>query len=87
MAYFPVSKGYRYEKVSGVVLITAQSSNAGESHPHVLTEPDVNLSIHPALIDRPWVSIQAANEQTAGALGMQYGQANELLAVFCADGL
>ena len=32
---------------------TEESSNAGESHPHVLTEPDVNLSIHPALIDRP----------------------------------
>ena len=31
-------------------LKTEESSNAGESHPRVLTEPDVNLSIHPALI-------------------------------------
>ena len=29
------------------------SSSAGESHPHALTEPDVNLSIHPALIAQP----------------------------------
>ena len=44
----------------------------------------MNISIHPALIDQPWASIQAANEQTAGALGMQYGQANEPPTVFCA---
>ena len=35
------------------------SSSAGEFHPHALTEPDVNLSAHPALI------VQPANEGTA----------------------
>ena len=30
-----------------------ESSSAGEFHPHALTEPDVNLSIHPALIVQP----------------------------------
>ena len=36
-----------------------KSSSAGEFHPHALTEPDVNLSAHPALI------VQPANEGTA----------------------
>jgi hypothetical protein len=30
-----------------------ESSSAGEFHPHALTEPDVNLSAHPALIVQP----------------------------------
>ena len=30
-----------------------KSSSAGEFHPHALTEPDVNLSAHPALIVQP----------------------------------
>ncbi len=30
-----------------------QSSGAGEFHPHALTEPDVNLSAHPAPIVQP----------------------------------
>ncbi len=38
-----------------------QSSRAGESHPHALTDPDVNLSIHPALIAQP-----AMREGTSG---------------------
>ena len=68
-------------------LKNARSSNAGEFHPHVLTEPDVNLSIHPALIDPPWVSTPAANEQTTGVPDVQSGQANEPLAVSFAEGL
>jgi hypothetical protein len=68
-------------------LKTARSSNAGELHPHVLTEPDVNLSIHPALIDPPWVSTPVANEQTSRVLGVRYGQANEPPAVSYAEGL
>ena len=31
-----------------------KSSSARESHPHALTDPDVNLSIHPAPIVQPW---------------------------------
>jgi hypothetical protein len=34
-------------------VLIAESSSAGEFHPHALTEPDVNLSIHPALIVQP----------------------------------
>ncbi len=30
-----------------------QSSGPGEFHPQALTEPDVSLSTHPALIDQP----------------------------------
>ncbi len=30
-----------------------ESSRAGESHPHPLTEPDVNVSTHPALTIQP----------------------------------
>jgi hypothetical protein len=30
-----------------------QSSSVGESHPHALPEPDMNLSTHPAPIDQP----------------------------------
>ena len=55
-----------------------QSSNVGESRPYVLTEPDVNLSIHPALIDQPSVSILAANERITRVLGVQSVPANGL---------
>jgi len=48
------------------------SSKVGEPHPQVLTESDVNLSIHLALIDPPWVSIRDANEQTTGARGVHH---------------
>ena len=42
----------------------ARSSSAGESHPHPLTEPDVNLSAHPALIVQPVIpDILSANGQ------------------------
>jgi len=37
-----------------------ESSSAGEFHPHALTEPDVTVSHHPALIIRPQVSYLAA---------------------------
>ena len=33
--------------------VLEESSSAGGSHPHGLPEPDVNLSIHPALIVQP----------------------------------
>jgi len=38
-------------QVSG--LKTAESNSPGEFHPQALTEPDVSLSTHPALIDQP----------------------------------
>jgi hypothetical protein len=35
---------------SKIAMRVNESSSAGEFHPHALPEPDVNLSIHPALI-------------------------------------
>jgi len=43
--------------------VVEESSSAGESHPHALPEPDVNLSIHPALIAQPSVASPFANGQ------------------------
>ena len=34
-------------------LKASASSSVGESHPHALTDTDVNLSVHPAPIDQP----------------------------------
>jgi hypothetical protein len=45
------------------------SSSAGEFHPHALTVPDVNLSVHPAPIVYP-THKQNANEQTNRAHGV-----------------
>jgi hypothetical protein len=42
---------------------SVESSRAGESHPHPLTEPDVNLSAHPAPIVQP-KNKQSASVQT-----------------------
>ena len=42
-----------------------QSSGAGGSHPRALTEPYVNLSIHPALIVQP-LTVRGASVQTDG---------------------
>jgi len=48
---------------SDTILDVGESSSAGESHPHALPEPDVNLSIHPALIAQPSVASPFANGQ------------------------
>src|SRR5215510_2900543 len=45
-----------------------QSSSAGEFNPYALTELDVNLSIHPALIVQP-LTERTANGQTTLAVG------------------
>jgi hypothetical protein len=42
-----------------------QSSRPGESHPQALTEPDVNVSAHPALTVQPPPSAAIASEQIA----------------------
>lgn len=44
-------------------LRAGKSSSPGESHPQALPEPDVNLSIHPALIAQPSVASPFANGQ------------------------
>ena len=50
------------------------SSSAGESHPHALTESDVSLSAHPALIVQP-NHTQNASEQTAMVGDVLYASA------------
>ena len=47
----------------------SKSSSEGKSHPHALTDPDVNLSAHPAPIDQPQDRRPIANEKTAQAVG------------------
>ena len=42
-----------------------ESSSPGEFHLQALTDPDVTVSRHPALIDQPQVSIPSASERTA----------------------
>jgi len=41
------------------------SSRPGESHPHALTDPDMNVSAHPALTVQSVPDAAAANEQRA----------------------
>ena len=51
-------------------------SSPRESHPQALSEPDVNLSAHPAPIIQSKVIFPTANEQTAQVHDEQVGQAN-----------
>ena len=41
--------------------IIFESSSAGESHPHALTDPDVNLSAHPAPLIQPQAALPDAS--------------------------
>src|SRR5215831_18262832 len=61
-----------------------ESSSAGESHPHALTDPDVNLSAHPAPIVQPQAVPPSANAQRGAAAVGQSARANGSLG---ADGL
>jgi hypothetical protein len=45
-----------------------KSSSPGESHPQALTDPDLNVSAHPALIVQSPHDATSANEQTAVGL-------------------
>src|SRR5215831_7727947 len=47
------------------------SSRPGESHPQALTDPDMNVSAHPALIVQSAQDVTTANEQTAVGLSRQ----------------
>jgi len=55
-----------------------KSSSPGESHPQALTEPDVNVSAHPAPMVQP-LRKAVSNEQTSLAVSLQYALANVLL--------
>jgi hypothetical protein len=59
--------------------IIAESSRPRELPPQSLTEPDVNLSAHPAPIDQS-LAASIASEQTNSARDVQYTPANTLLA-------
>ena len=47
-------------------------SSPGESHPQALTEPDVNLSIHPAPIIQPLEQSPSSSEQTSLVVAGQF---------------
>src|SRR5918999_3944612 len=48
-----------------------ESSRAGESHPHALTDPDMNVAAHPALIVQPPPDAASASAQRAPGHGGQ----------------
>jgi len=54
-----------------------QSSSPGESHPQALTEPDGNLSAHPALIVQPQDGFRATISRTSSVRVEPLGPANE----------
>ncbi len=57
---------------------TDESSSPGESHPQALTEPDGNLSAHPALIVPPRGEFRATIKRTDRVHAGPRGLANEL---------
>ena len=64
----------------GVAMIAKpnhESSSPGESHPQALTEPDVNLSAHPAPIVQSQVEFQFATSRTGWVLDGPLGLASE----------
>ena len=68
----------------GIALIAKsnyESSSPGESHPQALTEPDVNLSAHPAPIVQSQVEFQSATSRTGWVPGGPPGPASEPPAV------
>jgi|GEM_PF-2704930 len=58
-----------------------RASSPGELHPEALSEPDVNLSAHPAPIIRPMARFPVASARTALVLFWQSFRASESLAV------
>ncbi len=57
--------------------VDVASSSPGELHPQALTEPDVNLSAHPALIVQSQVGFHAPTMQKAEVLAEPHGPASE----------
>ena len=58
--------------------VDAESSSPGELHPQALTEPDVNLSAHPAPMDQPLVVYQTPTSQTSGDSAVPHHPANTM---------
>jgi len=68
------SEPFMVDRLAGS--LDQESSRAGESHPHSLTEPYVNVSAHTALITQPTVGIQLPNVGIVRVSVWQYGGAN-----------
>src|SRR5215510_2740418 len=66
---------FLFEEVFGTAC-DDESSSAGESHPHALTDPDVNLAAHPAPIVQPQAVPPSANAQRGAAAVGQSARAN-----------
>lgn len=76
----PLRDNFRH--ALGVAIIAEpnhESSSPGESHPQALTEPDVNLSTHPALIVQSRGEFRLAIARTSSVRGGQRCRANEPL--------
>ncbi len=59
-----------------------ESSSVGEFHPHALPEPDVNLSIHPALIVQPLAAFPFASGRIDWVLSKQLALTKGPLSVY-----
>jgi hypothetical protein len=67
----------RYGRVFDRSTQNHESSSPGESHPQALTEPDVNLSAHPALIVRSQDEFRVTTTQTGWVPAEPRGPASE----------
>jgi hypothetical protein len=68
---------------SAALILKKQVSSPGESHPQALSEPDVNLSTHPAPIIQPQAQPPSASGQRAGGRVSRFSPASIRP---CADG-
>src|SRR5215831_13223600 len=75
---------FRQKPLCFVAMLEArdESSRPGEFHPQALTDPDLNVSAHPALIVQSAHDATMANEQTAVGLSRQ---SCKPIALPCAD--
>ena len=80
----PKAVGEQRLKASSIrfsVKRTDESSSPGEFHPQALTEPDGNLSAHPALIAQPRDEFRVTIKRTCGVHAGPLGLTSELPAV------
>jgi hypothetical protein len=68
---------FEYQSFLSTRKLKKKSSSAGEFHPYALTDPDVTVSRHPALIDQPQVSIPSANRRITSARDVQSDPTSE----------
>ena len=70
-------RSFRFDELTLTTKVIDKSSSPGESHPQALTEPDVNLSAHPALIVQPQVGFHETTTQRAAVLAEPRDPASE----------